>query len=48
MRSWFPTLSIGGLPSKSIIIITTINWILATGVWNDTALWNDSQPWKDA
>jgi len=27
---------------------TSINWILASGSWDDTKLWDDTQPWKDS
>ena len=39
-KFWYTVLSGGGGPSS--------DWILATGVWNDSGVWDDDETWMDS
>lgn len=43
-----PFVKVGGVYKDCMNYITpVVNWILATGQWNDTQNWDDTQNWKD-
>ena len=42
----FSTIGVSNIPS-GYVVVSSGNWILATGFWDDTGVWDDNAVWID-